>query len=68
METNERIRTAAEKNGVRLWQIAERFGVEDATFSRWLRREFDPEKRKQALQFIREIADERKHGAPLAGE
>lgn len=62
MITNEKIRISAEKNGVRLWEIAERFGVEDATFSRWLRREFSPERRKQALLFIRDIAEEHKQG------
>lgn len=60
MRSNEVIRSTAEKQGVKLWQIAERFGVEDATFSRWLRREFEPGKRKQALAFIKDIAAESK--------
>lgn len=62
MKVNETIRAAAKKHNVRLWEIAERFGVSDATFSRWMRQEFAPQRRKLALKYIYEIAKEKREG------
>ena len=61
--TNGRLRQAAEEKRVPLWKVAEKFGVTDSHFSRWLRREFSEERMKQALQYIDDIADSRQQGA-----
>ncbi len=55
---NERLKDAARFSGVKLWEIASRFGVSDGQFSRWMRREFPDEQREKALRFIDEIAAE----------
>ena len=55
---NKEIREAAKGAGVRLWQVAERIGVADATFSRKLRREVPPQEKKHILDVIDEVAAE----------
>lgn len=55
---NEKIKRAAKVSGVKLWEIAARFGVSDGQFSRWLRSELPEERREQALRFVDEIAIE----------
>lgn len=57
--TNADIRRAAKNAGVCLWQIAERFGVNDGNFSRKLRRELPPEEREKILGIIKDLAAER---------
>ncbi len=59
MRRNVDLRTAARDNGVYLWELAERMGVTDATFSRQLRREFTKEQRERALKAIEDIVRER---------
>lgn len=60
LNTNMEIRETAAKKDVKLWQIADRFGVTDMTFSRWLRHEFSEEKKAKALEYINIIEAERK--------
>ena len=55
---NEQIRHAAHSNGVKLWQIAARWGCNDANFSRKLRREFLPSDMSRALGIIEELRKE----------
>ena len=62
MGRNQRIKAEAERRGVKLWEIASRFGVSDSQFSRWLRTEFTEERAAQALRFVEEIAAERRGG------
>jgi predicted XRE-type DNA-binding protein len=53
---NVEIKRLAEERGVRLWQIAEKCGVTDSTFSRKLRKEL-PEAEKQKIRnFIAELS------------
>ena len=59
MVANERIREEAFKKGVRLWEIAERFGMADTAFSRKLRKELSPEDTEKALNYINDIYAER---------
>lgn len=59
MRANEDIRRAAGGAGVRIWQIAEKFGVTDSYFSRKLRKEFSAEERAKAMRFIDELRDDR---------
>lgn len=54
--TNKGIRTAAKQAGVKLWQIAERLGINDGNFSRKLRRELPEEEQNQILCIISELA------------
>lgn len=60
MKANKDIRDKAKAYGVYLYEIARKFGVSDAYFSRWLRKEFTAEKKEQALQYIEEISASRK--------
>lgn len=50
------IRSAAKDAGVRLWQIADRLGMNDGNFSRLLRKELPEERQRQLLEIIEEIA------------
>lgn len=56
---NKKIREAAAAAGVRLWEIAERYGVNDGNFSRKLRRELPDDERERILSIIGEIAKEK---------
>lgn len=56
---NIEIRNRAKEAGVKLWEIADRYGVNDGNFSRKLRRELPDEERKRILRIIDEIASER---------
>lgn len=58
-KANQDIREYAKKNGVFHWQIGDKFGVNDVSFSRWMRHEFSPEKKAQALRYIDEIVREK---------
>ena len=53
---NKKIRQEAENKGVFLWEIAERLGVTDSTFSRKLRRELPEEEQTAIIQIIKEIS------------
>lgn len=55
---NQDIRRTAAANGVRLWQIAEAYGVTDSTLSKMLRRELPPEKKQEILEIINKIASQ----------
>lgn len=54
---NLRLRARAKESGVYLWQLAERWGVTDATFSRKLRKEFTPAELERAFTLIAEISE-----------
>ena len=56
---NAGIRRAAKSAGVRLWQVAERFGINDGNFSRKLRRELPPEEQEKILGIIKDLAAEK---------
>jgi len=49
----------AKRAGVRLWEIAERLGMNDGNFSRKLRRELNPEERRKILAIINDLETER---------
>lgn len=52
---NQRIREAAAAAGVKLWQIAEAYGLSDGNFSRKLRRELPEEEQERILQIVDEL-------------
>ena len=55
---NQDIRDAAKKSGIKLWQIAEKLGIWDATLSRKLRKELPQEEKEKILGIIAELAKE----------
>ena len=56
---NQEIRIEAKRSGVRLWEIAERLGMNDGNFSRKLRRELPREEQDRILAIISDLATER---------
>ena len=56
---NQEIRSEAKRAGVRLWEIAERLGMNDGNFSRKLRRELNQEERRKILAIINDLETER---------
>ncbi len=56
------IREHARANGVRLWQVADRLGINDGNFSRKLRKELPQEETEQIISIINELAAEGGHG------
>lgn len=56
---NKEIRIAARNAGVRLWQVAERIGINDGNFSRKLRRELPDQEKKEILEIIKTLAAEK---------
>lgn len=55
---NVEIREAAKRAGVRLWQIADRLGMNDGNFSRRLRHELPEADRVRVLEIIKELEKE----------
>lgn len=56
---NQKIRLAAKNNGVRLWQIAAKLGIAEATFLRKLRFELSNDEQAHVMGIIEEIIAER---------
>ncbi len=59
MTANTDVRTRAYERGVKLWQIAEKLGINDGNFSRKLRHELNESDKQQIFVIIDEIAKER---------
>ena len=53
---NRELKLYAASKGVRLWEVAEKFGITDAAFSRKLRKEFSEEDAEKFRLFVDEIA------------
>ncbi len=62
---NEIMKQKAAGSRVYLWEIAAELGVSDATLSRWLRTEFDKERREAFLEAVDNV--KRKRGETDAG-
>lgn len=45
--------------GVKLWQVAQKFGVTDAWFSRKLRNEFNKDEAERFKKYVDELVKER---------
>lgn len=56
---NQKLRETAKKANIPLWMLADKFGITDGQFSRWLRHELSKDKAEKAFQFIAEIIEER---------
>ena len=56
---NKEIRSAAKNAGVRLWEVAEAYGINDGNFSRKLRQELPQEEKEKILAIIDRLAQEK---------
>lgn len=56
---NNDIKEAAKQAGVRLWQVAEAYGMNDGNFSRKLRKELPQEEKEKILAIIDRLAQEK---------
>ena len=65
-QKNNRIREAAKKRGVFLWQVADRYGITDTNFSKKLRAELTEAETDKILKIIEELAEEQEDD--LCGE
>ena len=54
---NLRIRAEAERQRVKLWEVAAALGITDATLSRRLRTELPPEEQQRILDIIDRIKE-----------
>lgn len=57
---NSQIRNKAKQSNIHLWQIANKLGITDSTFSRKLRFELSEDETKKILDIIDELAKENK--------
>lgn len=55
---NQEIRDGIRAAGFFLWQVAERYGVNDTNFSKLLRRELSEETKKRIAEIIEELQSE----------
>lgn len=53
MENNIEIRNAIFTNNLKKWEIANKLGITDSTFSRMLRTELSEEKKNKILEIIK---------------
>lgn len=54
--TNQEIKLQMKKDDVRQWEVADKIGVAESTFTRWLRKEVSTEQKTLILQAIRAVA------------
>lgn len=57
---NHDIKEAAKRAGIKLWQIADKLGINDGNFSRKLRKELNPEEKQKIFDIIAELQREKK--------
>lgn len=60
MTANNEIKARAKQKGVCLWEVADKLGLVDSSFSRKLRRELPPDEKRHIINLIDEIAAEKK--------
>lgn len=58
LKTNEKIRTALKERKMHQWELAERLGVSEPTFTRWMRHELPEEEQDRIVSVIREEDNE----------
>lgn len=56
---NKEIRDTAKQSGVRLWEVAAAYGINDGNFSRKLRTELPQEEKERMLAIIARLAREK---------
>ncbi|RGI31857.1 LacI family DNA-binding transcriptional regulator [Melissococcus sp. OM08-11BH] len=55
---NQEVRTYIAINLLKYWEVANKIGISDATFSRWLRTPLSEERKKRVLEAIEELKKE----------
>ena len=55
---NQEIREMASKGGVKLWQIADKIGINDGNLSRKLRHELSEAEKERVIAIIEELKKE----------
>ena len=58
---NQEIKSKAKQKGVKLWEIADAYGINDGNFSRKLRHELPEAEKAKILALIDEIAERREN-------
>lgn len=58
MKRNGEIRTAIIDAGLHQWEIAEKLGVTEGTFCKWLRYELSEDRKMRILAAIHELAND----------
>lgn len=58
-EANREIRIIIGQNLLKYWQVAERLGISDATFSRWLRTPLREDRKMRVEKAIGELLEEK---------
>ena len=56
---NQDIRTLASEKGIHLWEVADKYGVTDSTFSRKLRKELPTEEKNRIVAIIESLAEQK---------
>lgn len=56
---NKEIRTAAKNAGVRLWEVAAAYGINDGNFSRKLRQELPQGEKEKILSIIAQLKQDK---------
>lgn len=57
---NQDIKEAAKKAKIKLWQIADKLGINDGNFSRKLRKELSSEEKQKIFDIIADLENEQK--------
>ena len=57
---NQDIKEAAKKAKIKLWQIADKLGINDGNFSRKLRKELSQEEKQKIFDIIADLENEQK--------
>lgn len=55
---NAEIREILRKRRIRHYEVADRLGISEYTFCKWLRTELPPDKREEVLEAIKKIESE----------
>ncbi|MDD5795845.1 MAG: hypothetical protein PUD24_02765 [Oscillospiraceae bacterium] len=59
MNANREIKVTAKKKGVFLWEVADKIGIVDSSFSRKLRKELPDSEKQEIFKIIDELAAEK---------
>ena len=55
MTKNQDVRQKINDAGVKLWQVADKLNIHDSNFSRLLRKELSPQKKKEIFKIVNEL-------------
>ena len=58
MMNNKEIRNAISSSGLKYWQVADALNIADTTFTKWLRKELDPDKKAAVMKAIDKLKTE----------